>query len=43
VGITAFDRHRKGGVCADPATVGMVLATGRAYEAWTVADVTEGA
>lgn len=35
VGITAFDRHRKGGVCTDPAALGMVHAPGRAYEAWT--------
>lgn len=37
-GIGAFDRHRRGGTCADPATIGMVLAPGRAYDAWTVAD-----
>jgi hypothetical protein len=41
VGVTAFDRHRKGGTCATPSRVGMVLATGRAYPAWTVADTTE--
>jgi hypothetical protein len=34
-GLTAFDRHRPGGVCADPAAVGMTMAPGRAYEAWT--------
>ncbi len=35
VGIGAFDRHRRGGQCANPATIGMVTAPGRAYEAWT--------
>ncbi len=34
-GVSAFDLHRRGGQCADPATVGMVVAPGRAYEAWT--------
>ncbi len=38
VGVTAFDRHRKGGTCADPASIGMILAAGRAYEAWTIPD-----
>lgn len=36
VGITAFDRHRKGGVCAVPADIGMVPAPGRVYEVWTM-------
>jgi hypothetical protein len=34
-GVGAFDRHRKGGTCNDPATVGLVPATGRAFQAWT--------
>ncbi len=34
-GIGAFDRHRKGGECADPATIGMAVIPGRAYQAWT--------
>ncbi len=34
-GVGAFDAHRRGGGCADPATLGMVVAPGRAYEAWT--------
>lgn len=35
VGIGAFDLHRRGGTCAQPATIGMTLAPGRAYQAWT--------
>lgn len=38
VGIGAFDRHRRGGQCADPVEIGMIRAGGRAYEAWTIAD-----
>lgn len=34
-GIGSFDHHRRGGVCANPAGIGMVLADGRAYQAWT--------
>jgi hypothetical protein len=34
-GAAAFDRHRKGGTCNDPASVGLVRATGRAFVAWT--------
>ncbi len=41
-GLGDFDRHRKGGVCADPASIGMSVAPGRAYEAWT-STVTAGA
>lgn len=33
--VSAFDRHRKGGVCNEPTSVGLVQATGRAFEAWT--------
>lgn len=33
-GIGPFDRHRRDDGCADPATVGLVLATGRAFECW---------
>lgn len=40
-GIGAFDRHRRGGTCADPATIGMVLASGRAYPAWTIPDTAQ--
>lgn len=36
--VGGFDRHRKGGRCADPAEVGMVHAPGRAYVAWTLAN-----
>lgn len=35
-GIGSFTAHRRGGTCTDPATIGMVLAGGRAYDAWTV-------
>jgi hypothetical protein len=38
VGVGAFDRHRRGGQCANPAAIGMVTAPGRAYEAWTTVD-----
>lgn len=41
VGIGAFDRHRKGGACAEPSSVGMVLAPGRAYDAWAIAEAAE--
>lgn len=34
-GIGSFDYHRRGGTCADPASIGMVPADGRAYQAWT--------
>jgi hypothetical protein len=34
-GLSAFDRHRSGGTCNDPAALGMAIAPGRAYEAWT--------
>jgi hypothetical protein len=33
-----FDAHRVKGVCKDPAELGMVLADGRAYEAWRLPD-----
>jgi hypothetical protein len=33
-GVGNFDAHRSGGRCLDPAEIGLVLATGRAYEAW---------
>ncbi len=41
VGIGAFDRHRRGGHCADPASIGMTIAPGRAYQAWTTPDLRE--
>ncbi len=40
-GVAAFDRHRKGGVCNNPTSVGLVKATGRAFEAWTFPTDTE--
>jgi hypothetical protein len=40
-GIGAFDRHRRGGTCNDPSTVGLVRATGRAFEAWAFPTDTE--
>ena len=42
-GVNGFDRHRIGGTCTDPATLGMRIAEGRAYEAWTGSELTEGA
>lgn len=33
-GIGDFERHRKGGACADPANLGLALLPGRAYEVW---------
>jgi len=39
-GIRPFDDHRRDGVCVDPATIGMSLVPGRAYECWgSVAEV----
>ena len=40
-GVTAFDAHRRNGVCLDPATVGMSLVPGRAYECWGYPGSTE--
>lgn len=33
-GVGHFDRHRRDGRCVDPATIGLHLVDGRAYEAW---------
>lgn len=33
-GIESFDAHKPVTGCLDPAEIGMVLAEGRAYEAW---------
>ncbi len=33
-GVTTFDRHRRNGQCLDPASVGLTLQPGRAYECW---------
>jgi hypothetical protein len=33
-GIGAFDLHRRGGRCAHPASLGLTLLPGRAYDAW---------
>lgn len=34
-GVEAFDRHRPDGVCTHPDVLGMRVAPGRAYEAWS--------
>jgi hypothetical protein len=33
-GAGPFDAHRRDGKCLDPATIGMSLVGGRAYECW---------
>jgi hypothetical protein len=33
-GVGPFDEHRRDGKCLDPATLGMTLMPGRAYECW---------
>lgn len=33
--VGAFDRHRNGSRCTNPEAIGMVVAPGRAYDAWT--------
>jgi hypothetical protein len=33
-GVSAFDDHRKDGACLDPATVGLSILDGRAYQCW---------
>lgn len=33
-GPSTFDAHRRNGECLDPASVGMSLLAGRAYECW---------
>jgi hypothetical protein len=41
VGIGAFDRHRRGGQCANPTSIGMTVAPSRAYTAWTMTDLSD--
>lgn len=38
--VAAFDRHRAGGVCNDPADLGMVLRTDRSYDRWITCERT---
>ncbi len=33
-GVVAFDAHRFHGTCREPASIGMSLLSGRAYECW---------
>lgn len=33
-GVTSFDRHRRAGLCLDPAAAGLRLVGGRPYECW---------
>jgi hypothetical protein len=33
-GVTGFDAHRRNGQCLDPASIGLTLQPGRAYECW---------
>lgn len=37
--VGAFDTHRVKGECANPKALRMVIADGRAYDAWQVSDV----
>lgn len=38
--VGAFDAHKPVKGCIDPTSAGMVLAEGRAYEAWRMPDTT---
>ena len=42
-GIGGFDLHRKGGVCTDPAELGLTPLPGRAYEVWGARAIEEAA
>lgn len=33
-GVTGFDRHRRGGECLDPATIGMIRTTRFGWTRW---------
>ena len=39
-GVKHFDRHRRGGVCLDPAEIGLSLLVGRAFDCWGVPEAT---
>lgn len=42
-GVTGFDAHRRDGQCVDPASLGMVVIPGRAYEVWGHTDTDDSA